>query len=148
MVALDCESRLLQRVEPVFGAGFGCLGGLDGAPDAGGSEIEPTASGPHGVAPRGPAAEIPNLGPDPPESTCIQSRIQIGMSKSIRVDEETHAALTALKGENETFDDVLARLIADRRERVRAGAGLWEGSDAAEKAREARAEMKRGVGDR
>jgi len=70
------------------------------------------------------------------------------MSKSIRVDEETHAALTALKGENETFDDVLARLIADRRERVRAGAGLWEGSDAAEKAREARAEMKRGVGDR
>ncbi|QLH81531.1 DUF7557 family protein [Halosimplex pelagicum] len=70
------------------------------------------------------------------------------MSKSIRVDEETHAALAALKGDDETFDDVLSRLIADRRERVREGAGLWEGTDAAEKAREARREMKRGVGER
>jgi predicted CopG family antitoxin len=70
------------------------------------------------------------------------------MSKSIRVDEETHAALAALKGDDETFDDVLSRLIADRRERVREGAGLWEGTDAAEKALEARAEMKRGVGGR
>ncbi|WP_436907464.1 DUF7557 family protein [Halosimplex marinum] len=70
------------------------------------------------------------------------------MSKSIRVDEETHAALAALKGDDETFDDVLSRLIEDRRERVREGAGLWEGTDAAERAREAREEMKRAVGDR
>ncbi|QPV61389.1 hypothetical protein I7X12_11480 [Halosimplex litoreum] len=70
------------------------------------------------------------------------------MSKSIRVDEETHAALAALKGDDETFDDVLLRLIEDRRERVREGAGLWEGTDAAEKALEARKEMKRGVGER
>jgi len=70
------------------------------------------------------------------------------MSKSIRVDEETHAALAALKGDDETFDDLLSRLIEDRRASVREGAGLWEGTDAAEKALEAREEMKRGVGDR
>lgn len=70
------------------------------------------------------------------------------MSKSIRVEEDTHAALAALKGEDETFDDVLSRLIQDRRERVREGAGLWEGTDAAEKAREKRREMKREVGFR
>lgn len=70
------------------------------------------------------------------------------MSKSIRVDEETHAALTALKGEDETFDELLSRLVEERRETIRDGAGLWEGTDAAEKAREKRSEMKRGVGDR
>lgn len=70
------------------------------------------------------------------------------MSKSIRVDEETHAALAALKGDDETFDDVLSRLIRDRRESVREGAGLWEGTDAAEGARRARKEMKRSVGSR
>lgn len=66
-----------------------------------------------------------------------------GMSKSIRVDEETHAALLSLKGEEETFDDLLLRLLEDRRESIRAGAGLWRGSDAVERAREARTEMKR-----
>lgn len=70
------------------------------------------------------------------------------MSKSIRVDEDTHAALAALKGEDETFDDVLSRMIEDRRETVREGAGLWAGTDAAEHAREARKEMKNDVGTR
>jgi predicted CopG family antitoxin len=70
------------------------------------------------------------------------------VSKSIRVEEDTHAALAALKGDDETFDDLLSRLVAQRRERIREGAGLWEGSDAAERAREAREEMKRGVGSR
>ncbi|MDR5672799.1 antitoxin VapB family protein [Halalkaliarchaeum sp. AArc-GB] len=59
------------------------------------------------------------------------------------VKEDTHDTLAALKGEDETFDDVLSRLIQDRCERVQAGAGLWEGTDAAEKAREKRWEMKR-----
>jgi predicted CopG family antitoxin len=68
------------------------------------------------------------------------------MSKSIRVEEDTHTALSALKGEDETFDDLLSRLIEDRREVVEAGAGLWEGTDAAEKARTKRDEMKSGVG--
>lgn len=70
------------------------------------------------------------------------------MSKSIRVEDDTHAALSALKGENETFDELLSRLLEERRESVREGAGLWEGTDAAEKAREARKEMKQGIGDR
>ena len=69
------------------------------------------------------------------------------MSKSIRVDADTHRALAALKGEDETFDELLTRLLRERRETVRAGAGLWEDSDAAERAREARTEMKRGVGN-
>lgn len=70
------------------------------------------------------------------------------MSKSIRVNEETHAALAALKSDDETFNDVLMRLVKDRREAIRDGAGLWEGTDAAEGARRARKEMKRGVGSR
>lgn len=70
------------------------------------------------------------------------------MSKTIRVDEETHAALASLKGDDETFDDLLSRLVAQRRELVRDGAGLWEGTDAAESARRARAEMKDGLGPR
>lgn len=68
------------------------------------------------------------------------------MNKSIRVDDETHSALAALKGDDETFNELLARLLEERRESVREGAGLWEGTDAAEKARDARKEMKRGVG--
>jgi len=70
------------------------------------------------------------------------------MSKTIRVDEETHAALESLKGEEETFDELLRELVERHRERVRDGAGLWEGTDAAERAREKRAELKRGVGSR
>ncbi|MFC3957961.1 antitoxin VapB family protein [Halovivax cerinus] len=70
------------------------------------------------------------------------------MSKRIRVEEDTHAALSALKGDDETFDALLTRLLEERRERVRDGAGLWDGTGAAEKAREARTEMKRGVGNR
>ncbi|MFC6732252.1 antitoxin VapB family protein [Haladaptatus sp. DYSN1] len=70
------------------------------------------------------------------------------MSKSIRVKDDTHAALAALKGSDETFDDLLSRLIEERRETVRDGAGLWKGTDAAQKARDARKDMKQGVGSR
>jgi len=70
------------------------------------------------------------------------------MSKSIRVDENTHAALATLKRDDETFDDLLSRLARERRETVRDGAGLWSGTDAAESARKKRDEMKRGVGSR
>ncbi|MBP1987578.1 DUF7557 family protein [Halolamina salifodinae] len=68
------------------------------------------------------------------------------MSKSIRVDEETHAALSALKREDETYDDILSRLLEERREAVVEGAGLWEESDAATAAREARERSKRSIG--
>ncbi|GAB3687540.1 hypothetical protein GCM10028857_20730 [Salinarchaeum chitinilyticum] len=70
------------------------------------------------------------------------------MSKSIRVDEDTHAALAALKGDDETFDELLSRLVEKRRQSVHDGAGLWEDTDAAERARDARAEMKQDVGSR
>ncbi|TQQ79483.1 DUF7557 family protein [Halonotius roseus] len=69
------------------------------------------------------------------------------MSKSIRVDDDTHAALSSLKGEEETFDELLSRLLSDRREQIRAGAGLWAGTDAAEGARKARQEMKDSIGN-
>lgn len=70
------------------------------------------------------------------------------MSKTIRVSDNTHAMLAALKANDETFDELLTRFIRERRETISAGAGLWEGSDAAEKARAKRDEMKRGVGSR
>jgi len=64
------------------------------------------------------------------------------MSKSIRVSEHTHAALRELKREEETFDELLSRLVRERKELVREGAGLWSGSDAAEQARSARNSLK------
>lgn len=68
------------------------------------------------------------------------------MSKRIRVDEDTHAALVALKGDDETFDDLLSRLIRQRRETICEGAGLWDGTDAADAARDKRRELKQAVG--
>jgi predicted CopG family antitoxin len=70
------------------------------------------------------------------------------VSKSIRVEDDTHAALAALKRDDETFDELLSRLVAERRESVRDGAGLWADSDAPEKAKAKRAEMKDDVGVR
>jgi predicted CopG family antitoxin len=35
------------------------------------------------------------------------------------VDDDTYAALAALKGDDETFDDLLARLLSERRDAVR-----------------------------
>lgn len=68
------------------------------------------------------------------------------MSKTIRVDDDTHAALRSLKGDDETYDDVISALLDGRRDAIREGAGLWADSDAAERAREAREETKAGVG--
>ena len=69
------------------------------------------------------------------------------MSKSIRVNDDTHAALSSLKRDDETFDELLSRLLSDRREQIRDGAGLWEGTDAAEGARKARKELKDSIGN-
>lgn len=69
------------------------------------------------------------------------------MSERIRIEEETYAALSALKGQGERFDELLSRLLEERHDCVRDGAGLWEGSDASEKVREAREEMEQGVGN-
>lgn len=38
------------------------------------------------------------------------------MSERIRLSEDTYRALVALKGNDETFDDLLSRLLAERRE--------------------------------
>lgn len=67
------------------------------------------------------------------------------MSKTIRVDEETHADLARLKGEGESFDDVISRLLERRRDEIGEGAGYWSEEDA-DAAREKLAEMKAGVG--
>ena len=67
------------------------------------------------------------------------------MSKTIRAADETHAELARLKREDETFDELISRLLRQRREDIRDGAGLWSGSDAAETARDARQQMKQDV---
>lgn len=67
------------------------------------------------------------------------------MSKTIRVDETTHADLARLKAEDESFDDVISRLLDRRRADIEAGAGYWS-SDDADAAREQLREMKEGVG--
>ena len=56
------------------------------------------------------------------------------MSTSIRVDEDTKEKLEKLKRDDETWDDFLDRL-AD--EEASMNPGIWEGTDKAEKAREA-----------
>jgi len=68
------------------------------------------------------------------------------MSESIQIDPETCAALESLKRDQETFDELLTRLLGSHRRDVYAGAGLLEGTDAAERARERRREMKRESG--
>lgn len=70
------------------------------------------------------------------------------MSKSIRVEEDTHAALAALKGDDESFDELLTRLLRDRKESIESGAGLWAETDAADGARRARRQMKEDIGAR
>jgi len=72
----------------------------------------------------------------------------VRMPKRIRVDEETHAALASLKGEDETFDDLLTRLLREHHGNSRSGAGFWEESGAAEYARETRQELKTGIDTR
>lgn len=68
------------------------------------------------------------------------------MSKTVRLDEDTHAILAELKGEEETFDEVIRRLLAQRRERIRDGAGYWDEEDASA-ARERHERMRESVGN-
>lgn len=68
------------------------------------------------------------------------------MSKTVRLDEETHSILAELKGDEETFDEVIRRLLSDRRERIRDGAGYWDEEDASV-ARERHERMRESVGN-
>lgn len=64
----------------------------------------------------------------------------------IRVGEGTHAELLSLKGDDESFDDVINRLLELRRNSIREGAGYWS-EEAAAIARKQRQGMKGEVGD-
>jgi len=70
------------------------------------------------------------------------------VSKRIRIEDDTHAALASLKDEDETFDELLSRLVAERRKRVGGESDLWDGTDAVEAARRAREETKDDIGTR
>ncbi|ESS08999.1 MAG: hypothetical protein A07HN63_01208 [uncultured archaeon A07HN63] len=66
-------------------------------------------------------------------------------TEQIRVSPEVKAALEAEKEPGESYNETLERLIeervARRRKAIREGAGLWEDTDAAEKAKQLRDEM-------
>lgn len=64
----------------------------------------------------------------------------------VRVDEETHEDLKSLRREGESLDDVISRLLNERKAKIDEGAGFWADDDAAEAAREARLSMKEDVG--
>jgi len=68
------------------------------------------------------------------------------MSKTIRVEEGTYELLSRLKGDDESFDDAIERLVELRRERIDEGAGFWADTDAAREARDARQSMKEDLG--
>ncbi|MEF8774143.1 MAG: antitoxin VapB family protein [Halobacteriales archaeon] len=63
------------------------------------------------------------------------------MSTTLRVSEETKAKLERLKPDDESFDELLARL-ADLEAHMERSAGAWRGSDRAEHARAERERMK------
>ena len=56
------------------------------------------------------------------------------MSTTIRVSDETKTKLEAMKRDDETFDELLARLASHEQPMK---AGLWSGTDKAEAARAA-----------
>lgn len=71
------------------------------------------------------------------------------MSTTIRVSEETKRELAALKREGESFDDALARLLAEREERdFEAGFGVLAGTDTGDRVREAHEAMDRQIDER
>ncbi|PSP90249.1 hypothetical protein BRC90_02070 [Halobacteriales archaeon QS_4_69_34] len=67
-------------------------------------------------------------------------------TRTIRVSEEVYERLDARKRGDESFTDLLGRLIERERD-IYAGFGAWEGTDAPERMREAHEELNEGVGD-
>jgi len=74
----------------------------------------------------------------------------MGATEQIRVSPKVKAALEAEKQPDESYNETVERLIeeraARRRELIREGAGLWDGTDAAEHAKRVRDEMNDAVG--
>lgn len=65
------------------------------------------------------------------------------MSSTIRVSDDTKEKLRHLKREDETWDELLDRLADESRSM---NPGAWEGTDKAEKAREAVQESRESFG--
>jgi predicted CopG family antitoxin len=70
-------------------------------------------------------------------------------TEQIRVSPEVKSALEAEKEPGESYNETLERLIdervARRRKAIREGAGVWEGTDGAEAARQVHDEMNEGL---
>lgn len=67
------------------------------------------------------------------------------MSTTIRVTEETKARLERLKGDTESFDDLLSRL-ADVEAHMAQSAGAWADTERAEHVRAERERLKESFG--
>lgn len=74
----------------------------------------------------------------------------MGASEQIRVSSDVKTALEEQKRPGESYNEVVERLIEEqveqRRASIRDGAGLWEDTDAAEGAKNARDELKDEIG--
>lgn len=71
------------------------------------------------------------------------------MSTTIRLSEETKDALAALKRNEESFDEAVARLLDARRERdLMAGFGVLGDGDTGARVREAHEAMEREIDER
>lgn len=74
----------------------------------------------------------------------------MGATEQIRVSPEIKEALQGEKRPDESFNDVLERLLREhterRRQAIREGAGLWADSDAAEAARSVRRSLDEEIG--
>jgi len=71
-------------------------------------------------------------------------------SEQIRVSPEVKAGLEAAKAPDESYNDVVKRLVKERVERrrraIRDGGGLWGGTDTADHAHAVRESMKHKIG--
>lgn len=68
-------------------------------------------------------------------------------SKNVSIREDTYERLRSRKRDDESFTDVIERLL-DRQRDFEAGFGSWEGTDAGRVARETRAEMNETIAGR
>ncbi len=71
------------------------------------------------------------------------------MSTTIRLSDETKDRLAALKREDESFDEALARVLEEHGGRdFTAGFGILSDSETSERVRESHAAMNRGIDER
>ena len=68
-------------------------------------------------------------------------------SKTISLNDEAYDRLRSAKGDDESFSDVVLRLTNADTD-VLSGFGAWQGTDAADRAREARDHLNRSLDER